>query len=95
MATEFYLDILIAAAPAIAAIAGCLTAYFKSKKNNAETSTQLMNGFEALTTEVKDSKQYEELKAQLVIAHQENRELKKKLNELLTKIDRISRAEEE
>lgn len=95
MATEFYLDILIASAPAIAAIAGCLTAYFKGKKNNNETSTQLMTGFETLATEVRDSKQYEEVKAELKLAHQENRELKKKLNELLTKIDRVSRTEEE
>ena len=45
--------------------------------------------------EIFNTKEYSELKDQLKIAHQENYELKKKLNELLTKIDHIQRKEDE
>ena len=40
------------------------------------------------------SKEYSELKDKLKVAHQENYELKKKLNELLTKIDQIQKFKE-
>lgn len=75
---------LIAAAPAITAIAGIVLAV-----------TKLVNAFNDLKAEVVNTKEFEELKVQLNISHAENRELKKKLNQLLTKIDHIQRKEDE
>lgn len=75
---------LIAAAPAITAVAGIVIAV-----------TKLVKAFNDLKAEVVNTKQFEELKAELSAAHQENRELKKKLNQLLTKIDHIQRKEDE
>ena len=75
---------LIAAAPAITAIAGIVIAV-----------TKLVKAFNDLKAEVVNTKEFEELKEELKAAHQENRELKKKLNELLTKIDHIQRKENE
>lgn len=71
---------LIAVAPAITAIAGIFAAVGKFCKAMAE-----------LKNEVTKTKEYDEVKAQLAIAHQENVELKKKINELLTAIDKIHR----
>lgn len=75
---------LIAAAPAITAIAGIVIAV-----------TKLVKAFNDLKKEVVNTKQFDELKTELNAAHQENRELKKKLNQLLTKIDHIQRKEDE
>lgn len=75
---------IIAAAPSIAAIAGIVTAVSK-----------LVKAFNELKAEVVNTKEFKELKEELKIAHQENRELKKKFNELLTKIDHIHREEDE
>lgn len=75
---------LIAAAPAITAVAGIVIAV-----------TKLVKAFNDLKAEVVNTKQFEELKVELNAAHQENRELKKKLNQLLTKIDHIQRKEDE
>lgn len=75
---------LIAAAPAITAIAGIVIAV-----------TKLVKAFNDLKAEVVNTKEFEELKEELKAAHQENRELKKKLNQLLTKIDHIQRKEDE
>lgn len=75
---------LIAAAPAVTAIAGIVLAVFK-----------LIKAFNALKEEVVNTKEFEELKAELKVAHQENRELKKLLKEYLTKCDHVKRKEEE
>lgn len=75
---------LIAAAPAITAIAGIVLAV-----------TKLVKAFNELKAEVVNTKEFEELKIELKIAHEENRELKKKLNQLLTKIDHIKRKDDE
>ena len=71
---------IIAIAPSVVAIAGIFTAVSKFIKAITE-----------LKAEVTKTKEYDEVKAQLAIAHQENVELKKKLNELLTAIDKIKR----
>lgn len=73
---------IIAAAPSIVAIAGVIAAACK-----------LLKSFKELKEEVTKTKEFEDLKDQLFIAHNENRELKKKLNELLTAMDRIKREE--
>jgi predicted nucleic acid-binding Zn-ribbon protein len=87
--------IIIAALPALTSIIGIVLAVVKSIKKSETTSTDVINKFEEVRMEIFNTKEYSELKNQLSIAHQENYELKKKLNELLTKIDHIQRKEEE
>lgn len=71
---------IVAAAPSIVAIAGILSAVSKFCKSLAE-----------LKSEVTKTKEYSEVKEQLVIVQQENVELKRLLKELLTKIDGVER----
>lgn len=92
--------IILAAAPAFAAVIGIIASVVKIKNNNKESNMALSNkidesieSFETVRREVMNTKEYESLKTQLAIAHQENIDLKKQLNELLTKIDGISRKE--
>ena len=94
MFEEIYTAIL-AAAPALVSVIGIITAVIKMKTAQNAKLGEVMEKFEILADEVHDSKQYEDLKRQLLTAHQENRELRKKINELMTKIDRVSRNEEE
>lgn len=86
--------IIMAAAPALTSIIGIIFAVVKGIKTSKSTSTDVINKFEEVRQEIFNTKEYSELKDQLKIAHQENYELKKKLNELLTKIDHIHRNEE-
>ena len=92
--------IILAAAPALTAIIGIIASVIKIKNNNKESNVALSNkidesieSFEMVRREVMNTKEYESLKTQLAIAHQENIELKRQLNELLTKIDGIARKE--
>ena len=94
MFEEIYTAIL-AAAPALVSIIGIITAVIKMRTAQNAKLGEVMKKFETLEEEVRDSKQYDDLKRQLLTAHQENRELRKKINELLTKIDRVRRDEEE
>lgn len=55
----------------------------------------LSHKFTALKKEVINTKEYQDVKAQLAIAHRENIELKKLIKQLLTKIDHVQRPEEE
>lgn len=75
---------LISLAPAITAVTGQIITFIKQR-----------NELKPLIDEIRSTKEYDELKDQLAIVHQENIELKKKLNELLTKIDHISRGDNE
>ena len=93
MTFEQIMSIVIAAAPSISAIVGIIVAIVKGIKSNDTTSKAVIDKFEEVRQEIFNTKEYEELKAQLVLVHQENLELKKKLNELLTKADRIERGE--
>lgn len=86
---------ILAACPAITSIIGIIVAVVKMKSNQDAKLNEVMEKFEQLETEVKSSKEYDDLKAQLRVAHQENRELRKKLNEFLTKIDHIRRTDDE
>ena len=95
MTMEYLMTIIVAAAPSITAIIGIVAAVLKAIKNNKATSKDVINKFEEVRQEIFNTKEYSELKDQLKIVHQENYELKKKLNELLTKIDRIDRSKEE
>ena len=92
MIEEIY-ALILAAAPSITAIIGIIFAVIKGIKNNQTTSKDILDKFEEVREQVFDTKEYSELKEQLKIAYQENYELKKKINELLTKIDHIQRGE--
>lgn len=92
MVEQIY-TLIIAAAPSITAIIGIVFAIVKGIKNNKTTSKDIIDKFEEMREEVMNTKEYSDLKAQLKLAYQENYELKKKLNELLTKIDHIQRNE--
>lgn len=87
--------ILIAAAPSIAAIAGCITAYFKMKSNNKESNNEMKAEYQRVREKNEEViKQAEETKIQyeaLLKAFNESVKLNK---ELLTKIDGIARKEE-
>ena len=84
MTMNLIMAALIALAPTITSITGQIITFIKQRGE-----------LKPLITEIRSTKEYDELKDQLAIVHQENIELKKKLNELLTKIDHITRGEEE
>lgn len=84
---EQIMTIVIAIAPAFTAIVTVVTAAIRLLKSDNGVIAKL----EELKKEIYSTKEYSDLKNELKIAYQENRELKKKLNELLTKIDRIHR----
>ena len=67
----------------------------KLKQSQGLTANKVIEKFEELRQATLNTKEYEELKAQLTIVHQENIELKRTINKLLTKIDYIARPEEE
>ena len=92
MIEEIY-ALIIAAAPSITAIIGIIFAVIKGIKNNQTTSKDILDKFEEVREQVFNTREYSELKEQLKIAYEENYELKKKINELLTKIDHIQRGE--
>jgi predicted nuclease with TOPRIM domain len=93
MTMEYFMTIIVAAAPSITAIIGIVFAIIKGIKSNKDTSKEVIDKFEEVRQEIFNTKEYSELKDQLKIVHQENIQLKKKLNELLTKIDHIERKE--
>lgn len=88
---EQIIAIIVASAPALTALFGIITAVVKLKKSDKD----VIDKFEEVRQEIFNTKEYEALKAELKTAHQENRELKKKINELLTVIDRVVRKKEE
>ena len=88
---ETLLTLIVAAAPSIVAIISVLTAMVKLKKANSTKSQEVIDKFEETRQAVMDTKQYEALKTELKLAHQENRQLKKILLEYLTKLDHIAR----
>lgn len=94
MTIEQIYSIIIAAAPALTAIIGIVFAVVKGIKTSKTTSKDVIDKFEEVRQEIFNTKEYSDLKNQLLVAHQENRELKQKLNELLTKIDHIQRKED-
>lgn len=95
MTIEQIYALIVAAAPALTAIIGIIFAVVKGIKTSKSTSKDVINKFEEVRQEIFNTKEYEELKSQLVLVNQENLELKKKINELLTKIDHVQRKEGE
>lgn len=86
---EQIMSIIVAAAPAITAVVGCIITFLKNKT----TCQGVVDKFEEVRTEIFNTKEYTDLKEQLKHVYQENYELKKTLNELLTKIDKVQREE--
>lgn len=84
------LEYAVIYAPGIAAVLGCIISFFKNRKLINEMSGK----FEAVRSTVASTKEYDDLKAQLNTVHNENIELKKRLNELLIKIDKVVRKED-
>lgn len=91
---ESIIALIVAAAPALTAIIGIIAACIKLISANKVSSKEVITSFENLKQEVLNTKEYEDLKTQLRLVHEENVVLKKKLNELLTKIDHIERKED-
>ena len=92
---EQIMTVVVAAAPSVTAIIGIIVAVIKGIRSNTDSSKAVMERFESLRTEVMNTKEYEALKEQYLISQKENKELRRLLKELLTKIDRIQRPEEE
>jgi hypothetical protein len=90
---EQIMTVIVAAAPSITAIIGIIFAVVKGIKNTNATGKEVMDKFESLREEVLNTKEYEALKEQYLASLKENRALKKTINELLVKIDRIQRGE--
>lgn len=83
--------IVVAAAPSITAIIGVIAAVIKMIKAGKSTNKEVIDKFEEVRQEIFNTKEYEDIKAQLAIAHQENTELKRLIYELLSKTDHIAR----
>lgn len=93
MTFEQIMAIVVAAAPSIASIVGIVVSAIKLIKSGKATNQEIIDKFEEVRVEVSNTKDYSQLKDQLLICMQENAELKKTINELLTKIDHIYRGE--
>lgn len=94
MTFELLITLIAAAAPSIIAILGIVTAVIKCIKSGKISNQEVIDKFEETRMAVMNTKEYEGLKLELQQAHAENRELKKQINELLTKIDKVVREEE-
>lgn len=85
---------LIATFPALTSIVGIVIAVVKHIKSNKDTYKSITDSFNDLKEEVLEMKQYEELKAKLIQAHRDNVALRQQINQLLTKMDKVERNEE-
>lgn len=82
---EQLLTYVIAIAPSVVAIIGCIASCLK----NASSCKSVVDNFDAVKKEVMNTKEYENLKVQLKVAHQDNLMLKKQISELVQKIDKV------
>ena len=85
------MSVVVAGAPAVAAVIGMIVSVSKNK----EANKVVVDKFEALKTEITNTKEFEQLKLELKLAHEENVKLKRQLNEFLMKLDRIYRSEDD
>lgn len=95
MTIELIIAAVIAALPTISAIAGIFVAACKIFSNNKSVVTQIAADFQALKEEVAKTKEYESLKLQYDVVLSEFHTLLKAHRELLTKVDKIARKEED
>lgn len=94
MTFELLITLIMAAAPSIIAILGIIAAVIKCINAGKASNKEVIDKFEETRQAVMNTKEYENLKLELQLAHAENRALKKQINELLTKIDKVVREEE-
>ena len=80
---EKIVEVIMTCAPALASIIGCVISVIKMQKNNQASLGAVTKEMSALKETVTEKKQYSELRAELRMAHQENRELQKKLDALI------------
>lgn len=85
---------ILVIAPVLTAILGIVAGVVKIIKNGKANNKEILASFTELKNQLVDKEQYDALKAELALVHQENRELKKKLNDLLTHFDHIYRGDE-
>ena len=87
MIMEQFIIMISTIAPSLVAFIGCIISYLKNKIN----CQKIVDRF----NEVISEKEYNEVKQQLVIIHQENIELKKQINRLIAKLNNIKLEEGE
>lgn len=95
MTIEIILAAIIAALPTISAIAGIIFAVIKCIRAGRTNGKELIDKFDEMRTEVLNTREYEELKILYKDSVTQYRNLMKAHRELLTKIDRIVRKEED
>lgn len=88
MLETIYLAI-IAALPALASIIGIISAVIKCVKDSKIINDNLGEKFEALATEIHDSKEMDELKSLCYAMLESNRKLAKQNDELLTELTKV------
>ena len=81
--------VFLSAVPAITAVVGIFVAMIKGMRSNKSNSDDVIAKFEEVRKEIYNTKEYSELKDQLVKVHKENYELKKTINRLLEKVDKL------
>ena len=91
---EVYLWI-IAAAPAITAVAAIICSVIKMINNAKHSNKVLTDKFEQLETTVKDTSKLDALVLENQVLKQENREIKKLLKQVLTELTKVQQPEEE
>lgn len=91
MTLDQILEIAVAAGPAIAAIIGSIVSHVKTVRKTTDNTDRVVKKFEEVRQEIFNTKEYTDLKDQLARVYQENIDLKRTINELLTKIDKVAR----
>lgn len=86
---ETVVTLILSLAPPITAVFSIAIAVYNLIKKTKTDKEELINAFDSLKEQVVDSKQFEELKKQLEIAHLENYELKVKLEEFLKEFKEV------
>ena len=92
---ELIITTIMAMAPSLISVITVAIISAVTKKFNEKKLSECIEHVDNATAEIKSSKEYAEVKEQLALSHKENVELKKKINQLLTKIDKVQRTEEE
>ena len=95
MTRELIIAAIMAALPTISAIAGIFVAACKIFSSNKSAIAKISADFKEVKEEVIKTKEYESLKLQYEVIQTEFHTLLKAHRELLTKIDKITRKEED
>ena len=92
---ELIIAAAIAALPTLTSVAGHFIAAIKISRANKQCHDDILASFNETKEEVVKTKEYENLKHQYEVMQTEMRTLLKAHRELLTKIDKIARKEED